>query len=137
MLPILDAMNAVVPLQSSGGGGGAASLIFLLVMLAFVAVSIAGVWMTFEKAGEPGWAAIIPIFNFYIMIKISGNEWWWLLLIFVPIVGFFVPIKILIDLAEKFNKGILFGIGLWLLGPIFFLILGFGDARYRGRGRGY
>ena len=37
-----------------------------------------------------------------------------------------------IELAKCFGKGAGFGLGLALLSPIFFPLLGFGDAKYRG-----
>jgi hypothetical protein len=123
----------LLPLQSSGGDvvGGLVGLLFALVVLVAV---VSGTWLTFSKAGEPGWAAIIPIYNLYVMLKIGGNEWWWLLLLFVPIVNIFVLAKISIDIAQSFGCGVLFGIGLWLIPAIFFPVLGFGDYEYRGPG---
>lgn len=116
-----------VPLQSSGSGN-----IELLATIALTIVIFAGFWKTFEKAGEPGWAAIIPIYNLYVLVKISGNAWWWLVLFFVPVINFFATLKICIDLAGKFNKGILFGLGLTFLSFIFYPLLGFGDYQYQG-----
>jgi len=123
MTPIL---NTVVPLQEGSGGS-----VELLVVILFTLVVAAGFWKTFEKAGQPGWAAIIPIYNFYILIKISGNAWWWLVLFFVPVANFVAVAKISIDVAGKFDKGFLFGIGLMFLSFVFYPVLGFGDSRYR------
>lgn len=122
----------LLPLQSSGDAvGGLVGLLFALAILFLV---VGGTWLTFSKAGEPGWAAIVPIYNVYVMLKIGGNEWWWLLLLFVPIVNIFVLAKISIDIATSFGRGVLFGIGLWLIPAIFFPVLGFGDYEYRGPG---
>jgi len=115
-----------VPLQ----GGGVVSP-ELLVILAITVVVVAGFWKTFEKAGEPGWAAIIPIYNLYVLVKISGNEWWWLILFFIPIVNILAQAKISINIADKFDQGILFGLGLMLLSFIFYPILGFGSYQYQ------
>ncbi|MCD2201667.1 DUF5684 domain-containing protein [Halobacterium sp. KA-4] len=125
--------SLLLPLQSSAGDA-VAGLVGLLIALVVLVAVVGGTWLTFSKAGEPGWAAIIPIYNVYVMIKIGGNEWWWLLLLFVPIVNIFVLAKISIDIAESFGCGLLFGIGLWLIPAIFFPVLGFGDYEYRGRG---
>ncbi|MCG1003534.1 MULTISPECIES: DUF5684 domain-containing protein [Halobacterium] len=123
----------LLPLQSSAGDaiGGLFALLFALVVLVAV---VGGTWMTFSKAGEPGWAAIIPIYNLYVMLKIGGNEWWWLLLFLVPIVNIFVAVKMFVDIARSFGFGVLFGIGLWLLPVVFFPVLGFGDYEYHGPG---
>lgn len=104
----------------------------MLVYLAVVIVAIAGTWKTFEKAGEPGWGAIIPIYNVYLMLKIGGNPGWYLVLLFIPIANIVVAAKMMIDVAKSFGKGIGYGLGLWFLGFIFFPLLGFGDAQYRG-----
>lgn len=119
-------MDAFVPLQTSGSGG-----IVLVAVLAVTIVSFAGLWKTFEKAGEPGWAAIVPIYNLYIMVKISGNAWWWVILSFIPVINLIATVKIGIDIAGKFNRGVLFGLGLTLLSFIFYPILGFGSYQYR------
>lgn len=104
----------------------------LLFWLVIIVVVIAGVWKTFEKAGQPGWAAIIPIYNLYVILQIVGRPGWWVLLFFVPIVNFFVALMVYIDLAKSFDRSALFGLGLFFLSFIFFPILGFGDDTYRG-----
>jgi hypothetical protein len=121
----------IVPLQSNGGGGAAALLVPLL-SLAFAVVVIAGMWKAFEKAGEPGWAALIPIYNLYKVIEISDNEWWWLILFFLPVINFIALLKINIDLAKTFGQGLGFGLGLAFLSFIFWPLLGFGDYEYTG-----
>jgi len=104
--------------------------------IAVYVISVAGMWMTFQKAGHPGWAAIIPIYNIYILLKIAERPIWWLILYFIPFVNLVASIIVSIDVAKKFAKGTGFGIGLALLPIIFYLILGFGSAQYRGRAAG-
>lgn len=110
-------------------------IILLVVYLAIFVLVIAGFWKVFEKAGHPGWAAIVPIYNIYILTQIAGRPWWWLLLCFIPFVNFIILAIISIDVAKAFGKGTGFGVGLWLLGAIFYPILGFGDAQYQGPAR--
>ena len=116
-------------------GGGA--FVFLgLIMLCAVAAAvaaIAGMWKTFEKAGKPGWAALIPIYNMIVMLEITGRPLWWIFFFLIPLVNIGFAILINIDLAKSFGQGIGFALGLMLLGFVFFPILGFGDARYLGR----
>jgi hypothetical protein len=121
-------LSSFVPLQNSGSAN-----IELFAVLALTLVVFAGFWKTFKKAGEPGWAGIIPIYNLYVLVRISGNDWWWFLLFFIPLINFFATLKISIDVAGKFNKGVLFGLGLTFLSFIFFPILGFGGAQYQDR----
>src|SRR5437867_816400 len=103
-----------------------------LFALALIVFLIAGLWRVFTKAGQPGWAAIIPIYNFYILLKIAGKPGWWLILCFIPLVSIIVAIIVAIELAKVFGKGTGFGIGLAFLGFIFYPILGFGEAKYLG-----
>lgn len=100
--------------------------------LLIIGIFVAGMWTTFRKAGEPGWAAIIPIYNTYLLVKIGGDAWWWLLLFFVPVINIFAAAKVSIDVASKFGKGVLFGLGLALLPFICYPILGFGGSQYQG-----
>lgn len=120
----------------SGGGGGimaaGCGLIMGLVWLVVVVGVIAGLWKVFVKAGKPGWAAVVPIYNFIVILEIVGKPIWWIVLLFIPIANIVVAILVSIALAEKFGKSAAFGVGIALLGFIFIPILGFGDARYQG-----
>ncbi len=101
--------------------------------LIFAILIIAGMWRMFAKAGKPGWAAIIPIYNIYVLLQIVGRPGWWLILFFIPFVNFFVALLVSIDLAKSFDKSAAWGvIMLFILNAIGYLILGFGDARYKG-----
>jgi hypothetical protein len=96
-------------------------------------VVIVGGWKVFEKAGQPGWVILIPIYNAYIMLKIAGRPGWWLLLYFIPLVNCVIAAIVAIDIAKSFGQSGVFGFFLlFLLCGIGFLILGFGDARYLG-----
>ena len=103
-------------------------LITLAIIVFFVAVG----WKIFAKAGKPGWASIVPIYNYIVLLEIVGRPIWWIVLMFVPIVNFVILIILCIDLAKSFGKGTGFGVGLIFLGFIFAPILAFGDATYRG-----
>ncbi|RLE19537.1 MAG: signal peptidase I [Acidobacteria bacterium] len=93
---------------------------------------IAGMWKTFAKAGKPGWACLIPIYNLIVLLEIAGKELWWIILLFIPVVNFVILILVSIAVAEKFGKGAGFGLGLAFLPMFFFPLLGFGDAQYQG-----
>lgn len=107
---------------------------FLLVWLAVIVILIAAMWKTFEKAGQPGWAAIIPIYNTYIMTKIAGKPGWWVVVILlVPIVNIIFLIWLYNMISKSFGKDEGFTVGLILLGIIFWPILGFsGNIKYQG-----
>jgi uncharacterized membrane protein YhaH (DUF805 family) len=105
---------------------------FFFIYLAIVVVAIAGMWKTFEKAGKPGWAAIIPIYNIYIMIEIVGKPSIWLLWCILPCVNIVFSIWLINLVSKSFGKEEGFTVGLVLLGFIFWPILGFGSAKYLG-----
>ncbi len=112
-------------------GEAAGGLVFVIVVLIFSIVVIAGMWKTFEKAGQPGWGVIIPIYNWILMLEIAGRPIWWFFLLLIPFVGIIIAIIVTVDIATNFGKGVGFAIGLIFLPWIFFPILGFGDAQYQ------
>ncbi|MFO7572469.1 MAG: DUF5684 domain-containing protein [Gaiellaceae bacterium] len=103
-----------------------------IIYVAIYVLVVAGWWKIFEKAGEEGWKAIIPIWNFIVLLKIVGREWWWVLLALIPIVGFVIWIIVSLELAKSFGRGTGFAVGLIFLPFVFAVILGFGSDTYRG-----
>jgi len=118
--------------SNSGSGAGAGALFFFVLYAAIIVLYIAGMWKVFEKAGQQGWLAIIPILNLYILIKIAGREGWWIILFLIPCVNIVVALLVYIDVAKQFGKSAGYGVGLWLLGFVFFPLLGFGDDQFQG-----
>lgn len=108
------------------------SSLFPLIMLAVAVLVIASLWICFTKAGKPGWAALVPIYNLWVLLEIVGRPGWWLVLFLIPLVGFVMLIIVSIDMAKSFGKSTGFGLGLALLGFIFYPLLAFGDDTYRG-----
>jgi hypothetical protein len=134
MLSVLSGFGAIEMLQADyggGGGGGAGAIVVLLVELAIAVLMIAGMWKVFTKAGEPGWAAIVPIYNGLVLLKIAGKPGWWIILFLIPVVSFIIAIIVAIEVAKKFGQGAGFGIGMALLPFIFYPMLGFGSAQYQ------
>lgn len=107
------------------------SIVALLVGLVLTVFMIVAMWKVYEKAGEPGWASIIPIYNLIVLLKIAGRPLWWVILLIIPIVNVVITILVSIDIAKHFGKGAGFGLGLAFLSFIFYPILGFGEASYR------
>lgn len=89
-------------------------------------------WKVFVKAGRQGWEAIIPIYNAYVLLKIAGKPGWWLLLYCIPLVNIVFLIWTYNMVSKSFGKDEGFTVGLVLLGIIFWPILGFGPAIYKG-----
>lgn len=112
--------------MDSGG-----SFIGTLIYLAIIVLMIAGMWKVFEKAGKPGWAAIVPIYNIIVLLEIIGKPIWWILLFLIPLVNFVVLIIAAMDLAVCFGKSKGWGVGLLVILPfVGYPMLGFGDAAY-------
>ena len=95
----------------------------------FVAI-VASWWKVFTKGGQPGWGALIPVYNLYLILKMIGRPGWWLLLLFIPVVNVVVAIVITHGISKSFGKGIPFTIGLMFLPFIFYPILAWSDAVY-------
>jgi len=104
----------------------------IFICLAFGVFVVIAMWKVFEKAGQPGWAAIIPIYNWYIMTKIAGKPGWWVLMLLVPFVNIIFAIWLYNMISKSFGKDEGFTVGLVLLSFIFWAILGFGSAKYLG-----
>jgi hypothetical protein len=122
-------------LQDDLGGAGLTALFaslgaMMFIFLAIAVVFIIGMWKVFAKAGQPGWAAIVPIYNVYVLTQIVGRPAWWVVLMLVPFVSLVISIILAIDLAKSFGQGV--GMGILVIFGIGYLILGFGSARYVG-----
>lgn len=105
---------------------------FLFVIVGILAVCVIAMWKVFTKAGKPGWAAIVPIYNYMVMAEIAGKPNWWGLLLMIPFVNIVFVILIMAGVAKNFGKGV--GMTILLIFGIGWLILGFGSAQYGGGG---
>src|SRR5258706_10336849 len=117
----------------SGSSGMAAMgtgiMIFYLVILVLM---IASMWKIFTKAGKSGWAAIIPIYNFIVLLEIVGKPIWWILLLIIPLVNFIILIIVTHRLSLSFGQGVGTTVLLIVLPFIGYPMLGFGTATYAG-----
>lgn len=114
--------------MNQGGGG---NTLQMLIQLAIIIVMIVGMWKVFEKAGKPGWAAIIPIYNIIVLLQIVGKPVWWIILLIIPLVNIVIFAIVSMELAVCFGKSKGWGFGLlFLLGFIGYPLLGFGDATF-------
>jgi hypothetical protein len=108
------------------------SFLGLIIELAVIAFFLAVFWKIFEKAGKPGWAAIIPIYNVIVLLEIVGRPLWWIILLFIPIVNVVIGFMLALDLSRSFGHDVAFALGLFFLGFIFYPILAFGGDTYGG-----
>lgn len=109
---------------------GQASPIFLIIWLAIVVFYAFCSWKIFTKAGKPGWASLIPFYNFFVMLDIIGKPWYWFFFMMIPFVNFIMAILMVNELAKRFGKGVGFTLGLLFLGFIFVPILALGSSTY-------
>ncbi len=104
--------------------------VIVVIYLAVAVFYFVAGWKVFTKAGQPGWGVFVPIYNLYLVCKITGRPAWWLILFIIPLVNIVVGLILAMDVAKAFSKSSGFGIGLWFLGFIFVPILGYGAAQY-------
>jgi hypothetical protein len=127
-LALLQTTTTTTGISPFGAAMGTGMMICWLVLVLLI---VAGMWKVFVKAGKPGWAAIIPIYNIIVLLEVAGKPLWWFILLLIPFVNLIVMIIVLIALARNFGKGVGFALGLLILPFLFYPILGFGDARYQ------
>ncbi|WKZ59424.1 MAG: DUF5684 domain-containing protein [Cyclobacteriaceae bacterium] len=113
---------------AAGGILGAIGFVYFAIIL----LIIISMWKIFTKAGKPGWAAIIPIYNIIVLLEIVGKPVWWIILMLIPFVNFFVMIYVAHLLAKSFGKDIVMTILLIILPIVGYPMLAFGDAKYVG-----
>ena len=104
-------------------GMGAGFMVFSLAVMVFLIVSW---WKVLVKAGQPGWAILIPVYNFLVILRVAGKPWWWvfsLLIAIIPIVGWILLLVVMVlvyhGISTKFGQGAGFTVGLLLLGVVF------------------
>jgi hypothetical protein len=122
--------------SSSDMSGGMIAAIFAVLFIPLLIIGLICLisqWKIYTKAGKPGWAAIVPVYNYIVWLEIIGKPMWWLaILLLVPCVNFIFLIWMLNLLSKSFGKSEGFTVGLFFLPFIFFPILAFGGAQYLG-----
>lgn len=109
-----------------------ASPFMSILSLAVAVLGIVAMWKIFEKAGEPGWAAIIPFYNLYVLFKITWGNGWKFLFLLIPFANIVFAIITVVKLAKAFGKSGGFAVGLIFLSIIFYCILAFDQSTYLG-----
>lgn len=124
-------MNSYNASQAAGAGAIAGIIMSFFWLILLVALFLVVChWIIYSKAGKPGWAAIIPIYNYIVLLEVVGKPLWWIILLLIPFVNIVAAIIVLNELSKCFGKGVGFTIGLIFLPIIFFPILAFGSAKY-------
>ncbi|MCC6881580.1 MAG: DUF5684 domain-containing protein [Verrucomicrobiales bacterium] len=118
--------------DAPSAGGMIGGLLGLVLYFGIIILLIAAMWKIFTKAGKPGWAAIVPIYNIIVLLEVVGRPAWWVILFLIPFVNVIMAFIVMVDLAKSFGKDVAYALGLIFLGIIFFPMLAFGSATYRG-----
>ncbi len=132
MVIALNSRDYMDPMQQGELQAAGVGIVLTLFYLFILVFSVVVGWKIFVKAGKPGWAAIIPIYNLIVLLEIVGRPIWWVILMFIPLANLIVSVILCFDLAKSFGKSVGFGLGLLLLGIVFAPILAFGSASYKG-----
>lgn len=106
-------------------------IVSLILILALLILMFASLWRIYEKAGKPGWASLIPLYNMLVLLEIVGKPWWWLLLLMIPGVNIVLSVWVTNLLSKSFGQGVWFTLGLIFLPFIFWPLLGLGDYKYQ------
>jgi hypothetical protein len=123
-------LHAILLDQASDSSSS--GLIANIISLVIVVLLIAAYWRIFSKAGQPGWAAIIPIYSTFVLLRVVGRPWWWFIMLLIPVVNIIFLIILVNDLSKSFGHGVGYTLGLIFLSLIFIPILGFGGSQYVG-----
>ncbi len=107
---------------------------FTLIEILAISLVFTAYWRLFEKADKPGWAAVVPIYNVIVLLDLVERPRWWAIFFFIPLANIIISVIVHVELAERFGKHPLFGLGMALFPVIFVPILGFGKATYRPKG---
>ncbi|MFT3765531.1 MAG: DUF5684 domain-containing protein [Minicystis sp.] len=105
-----------------------------LISFAFFLISCLAAWRMYEKAGQRGWIAFIPILNLLGVLKMIGKPFWFALLYLIPFVNVLVHVIVSVQLARSFGRSALFGLVMAIpaFTPFCIAYLGLGDVRYLG-----
>ncbi len=109
---------------------GGSVVLLMLVYFVFLVLLLASFWKIYSKAGQPGWACIVPIYNIVVLLEVVKKPIWWILLLMIPFVNIVIYLIIYHRLSVAYGKGVGFTAGLILLPVVFFPILGLGSAEY-------
>jgi hypothetical protein len=134
--------QAYQPVDSGTYGVGfpEAGILFFF-LLPLIVLTIVGLWKVFEKAGIPGWKALIPVYNSWLLMEMAGKPGWWALVGLagvIPVLGFIASIIAFVlyviaalELGKAFGKSQMFSVfGLVIFSLVGFLMLGFGNDKY-------
>jgi len=105
-------------------------IVFLLIFISIYTFILVIYWKIFVKAGYKGWKSLIPIYNIYLMFKVTFGTGWYFLLMFIPLVNFVIMFVLLYKLAKNFGKSTAFAICNMVLFIFTMQIIAFDESEY-------
>ncbi|WP_442589871.1 DUF5684 domain-containing protein [Pedobacter sp. AW31-3R] len=117
--------SAYSPFAAIGVFGASTSFVLLV-------LTVVGLWKMFEKAGKPGWAAIIPVYNLIVLLEITGKPMIWIIWLIIPCTSPIFAIWLVNLNMKSFGKSVAYTIGAIFLPFIIYPIIGLGDSVYLG-----
>ncbi len=109
------------------------SIVFSLLFLTGIVFLFIALWKTYAKAGQPGWAVLIPFYGNFIHYRVAWGSGGFYFLSWIPFASFIVGLITDAKLSKSFGHKFGFTLGLWFFPFIFQLILGFGKKPYVGK----
>ena len=131
LMNLLNLAQAPAGMEEAAAAAAAVGIVMVIIVIVLVLTMVISMWVLFQKAGKPGWAAIIPIYNLVVMLEIIGRPIWWIVMMFIPLVSIVFSILIYIDLCKSFGKSPALVVGLIFLPFIFFPYMAF-TSEYQG-----
>jgi hypothetical protein len=132
LLTLLAATTITTTTTTTSSASSGTMMVVWGIYFLVIIIALASLWKLFVKAGKPGWASIVPIYNIVVELEIVGRPAWWVALMFVPFVNLIIAIIVLFDLAKAFGKGSGYAVFMLFLPFIAYPMLAFGDAKYVG-----
>ena len=121
---------STVDTNAVSAGLGVFSTVFSISIIIIALLVVVAMWRIFAKAGRPGWAALIPIYNVVVLHQIVRKPVWWIVLYFLPVISIVIQIIIAIELGKAFSKSAAFSALFLLLLPIGFFVIAFDKSKY-------
>lgn len=116
------------PLELLGGIGITVIIATCVVVIFLCIFTIIGIAKCFKKAGKPGIAAWIPIWNSWVFCDIAFGHGAWMFLFLIPV--FTLPLTYFLyrDFCKAYGKGLFMSLLATCLPFIIFPIMGFGSG---------
>lgn len=75
-------------------------ILFLIVQV----IHFLGTWKLYVKAGRKAWEALVPVYNAVVLMKIINRPWWWVILLFIPVINVIMFPVIWVETIRSFGK---------------------------------